>query len=139
MGLTRYPRPLPIRFQTFDEDSAGTQVRIVIDEFTWTWKDEVLVVVNLIVVEKHADGTLIKKVLRLGVPVGTMEIMDEVQMNRTSATRKGWKNRLLFFEFSGNCARVIYNIDVANSHCQKPQGETLNLRKMKRLDPLVCS
>ena len=51
MGLTRYPRPLPTQFQTFDEDSTGTQIRIVIDELIWTWKDEVLVVVNLIVVE----------------------------------------------------------------------------------------
>ena len=59
------------------------------------------------------------KVMRAGVPVGAMEIMDEVQMNvvnRAGATGKIWKEvPTLFFKFSGTKASVKDNIDVVRS------------------------
>jgi len=69
------------------------------------------------------------KVLRAGVPIGAMEIMDEVQMsviNRTGATGgKKWKEvPTMFFKFSGTKAGVQENIhlvkDIAKAH--KSQG-----------------
>ena len=62
MGLTtsRYPGQLPTKSQTLHEDSAGTELRIIVDKFMWTWSDEVLLVFILIIVEYHADGTIIK-------------------------------------------------------------------------------
>ena len=54
------------------------------------------------------------KVLRAGVPVAAMEIMDEVQMgviNRTGGTAKTWKEvPTMFFKFSGTKAGVHENI-----------------------------
>lgn len=59
------------------------------------------------------------KVMRAGVPVGAMEIMDEVQMNvvnRAGATGKVWKEvPTLFFKFSGTKAGVRDNISVVKS------------------------
>ena len=59
------------------------------------------------------------KVMRAGVPVGAMEIMDEVQMNvvnRAGATGKVWKEvPTLFFKFSGTKASVKDNIEVVKS------------------------
>jgi D-lactate dehydrogenase (cytochrome) len=59
------------------------------------------------------------KVMRAGVPVGAMEIMDEVQMNvvnRAGATGKVWKEvPTLFFKFSGTKAGVQDNISVVKS------------------------
>ncbi|KAK3044232.1 hypothetical protein LTS18_001833 [Coniosporium uncinatum] len=65
------------------------------------------------------------KVLRVGVPIGAMEIMDEIQMsviNRTGATGgKKWKEvPTMFFKFSGTKAGVQENIhlvkDLAKAH-----------------------
>lgn len=59
------------------------------------------------------------RVMRTGVPVGAMEIMDEVQMNvvnRSGATGKVWKEvPTLFFKFSGTKAGVEDNIRVVKS------------------------
>ncbi|KAI9829423.1 MAG: hypothetical protein M1819_006360 [Sarea resinae] len=64
------------------------------------------------------------KIMRAGVPVAAMEIMDEVQMgvvNQTGATEKKWKEvPTLFFKFSGTKAGVQENIKlvraIASSH-----------------------
>ncbi|KAH8726999.1 hypothetical protein GQ44DRAFT_650256 [Phaeosphaeriaceae sp. PMI808] len=64
------------------------------------------------------------KVLRTGVPVAAMEIMDEVQMsviNRAGSTNKRWKEEpTMFFKFSGTKAGVQENINlvkaIARSH-----------------------
>ena len=59
------------------------------------------------------------KIMRAGVPVGAMEILDEVQMNvinRAGATGKTWKEvPTLFFKFSGTTAGVQDNIKVVRS------------------------
>ncbi|MCJ1407437.1 hypothetical protein MMC19_001508 [Ptychographa xylographoides] len=59
------------------------------------------------------------KVMRAGVPVGAMEIMDEVQMNvvnRAGGTGKIWREvPTLFFKFSGTKAGVRDNIKVVRA------------------------
>ena len=56
------------------------------------------------------------KILRAGVPVAAMEVMDEVQMgvvNRSGATKRKWKEvPTMFFKFSGTKAGVQENISI---------------------------
>lgn len=56
------------------------------------------------------------RVMRTGVPVGAMEIMDETQMsviNRSGVTGKVWKEEpTLFFKFAGTKAGIEDNIRV---------------------------
>ncbi|KAI9819232.1 MAG: hypothetical protein M1827_007388 [Pycnora praestabilis] len=69
-------------------------------------------------------ATAASKVMRAGVPVAAMEIMDDVQMsvvNRSGSTKKKWKEvPTLFFKFSGTKAGVQENIKIveriAKSH-----------------------
>jgi len=55
------------------------------------------------------------QVMRSGVPVAAMEVMDEVQMyviNKSGVTKRKWKEApTLFFKFSGTKAGVRENID----------------------------
>lgn len=66
------------------------------------------------------------QVIRSGVPVAAMEIMDEVQMNvinRAGATNKTWKEAPhLFFKFSGTTAGVKDNISLTQAACKKNKG-----------------
>jgi len=59
------------------------------------------------------------KVLRAGVPVAAMEIMDDVQMaviNKAGSTIKKWKEvPTMFFKFSGTKAGVQENIQLVRS------------------------
>ncbi|KAI9879200.1 MAG: hypothetical protein M1830_009275 [Pleopsidium flavum] len=59
------------------------------------------------------------QVMRAGVPVAAMELMDDVQMsvvNRAGATGKTWKEEpTLFFKFSGTTAGVQDNIKVVRA------------------------
>ncbi|EMD89900.1 hypothetical protein COCC4DRAFT_185383 [Bipolaris maydis ATCC 48331] len=59
------------------------------------------------------------KVLRAGVPVAAMEIMDDVQMgviNKAGATTKKWKELpTMFFKFSGTKAGVQENIELVKA------------------------
>lgn len=59
------------------------------------------------------------KVMRAGIPVAAMEIMDEVQMsviNRSGSTPKKWKEvPTMFFKFSGTKAGVQENIKLVKS------------------------
>ena len=59
------------------------------------------------------------QIMRAGVPVGAMEIMDDVQMhviNRAGATGKTWKEvPTLFFKFSGTNAGVKDNISIVRA------------------------
>lgn len=59
------------------------------------------------------------KVMRAGVPVAAMEIMDEVQMsviNRAGTTSKKWKEvPTMFFKFSGTKAGVQENVKLVKS------------------------
>ncbi|KAF2997400.1 hypothetical protein E8E13_005203 [Curvularia kusanoi] len=64
------------------------------------------------------------KVLRAGVPVAAMEIMDDVQMgviNKAGSTHRKWKEvPTMFFKFSGTKAGVRENIqlvrDISKTH-----------------------
>ena len=59
------------------------------------------------------------RVMRVGVPVGAMEILDEVQMNvvnRGGSTGREWAEvPTLFFKFSGTERGVTDNIDVVKT------------------------
>ncbi|KAF2205122.1 D-lactate dehydrogenase mitochondrial precursor [Delitschia confertaspora ATCC 74209] len=59
------------------------------------------------------------KVMRTGVPVAAMEIMDEVQMaviNKSGSTVKKWKEvPTMFFKFSGTKAGVRENVKLVKS------------------------
>ncbi|KAL2054085.1 hypothetical protein ABVK25_005624 [Lepraria finkii] len=66
------------------------------------------------------------KIMRAGIPVGAMEIMDDVQMNvvnRAGATGKVWKEvPTMFFKFSGTEVGVKDNIRMVKSIAQAHQG-----------------
>lgn len=59
------------------------------------------------------------KVMRAGIPVAAMEIMDEVQMsviNRAGSTAKKWKEvPTMFFKFSGTRAGVQENVKLVKA------------------------
>ncbi|TKX19013.1 D-lactate dehydrogenase [Elsinoe australis] len=63
------------------------------------------------------------KVLRAGVPIGAMEIMDEVQMgvvNKSGFTKKVWKELpTMFFKFSGTKSQVLENINIVRDISKK--------------------
>lgn len=73
------------------------------------------------------------KVMRKGVPVGAVEIMDEVQMNvinRAGQTGKVWKEvPTLFFKFSGTSAGVKDNIGVVKSITKAHKGGDFEFAK----------
>ncbi|KAI9757368.1 MAG: hypothetical protein M4579_003482 [Chaenotheca gracillima] len=66
------------------------------------------------------------KVMRMGVPVAAMEIMDEVQMrvvNKSASTGRKWKEvPTLFFKFSGTKAGVRENIDIVKAIAKSHRG-----------------
>ena len=66
------------------------------------------------------------EVMRAGVPIGAMEIMDDVQMsvvNRAGATGKTWKEMpTLFFKFSGTEVGVKDNIRVVKAITKAHKG-----------------
>ena len=66
------------------------------------------------------------KVMRAGVPIGAMEIMDDVQMNvvnRAGATGKTWKEvPTLFFKFTGTRAGVRDNINTVRGIAKDHRG-----------------
>jgi D-lactate dehydrogenase (cytochrome) len=67
----------------------------------------------------HSAAAAASQVMRYGVPVAAMEIMDEVQMqvvNRSGATARRWKEEpTLFFKFSGTKASVRENIELVKA------------------------
>lgn len=83
------------------------------------------------------------KVMRAGVPIGAMEIMDEVQMNvvnRAGATGKTWKEvPTLFLKFSGTKAGVLENIETVRSIAKKHQGGEFDFAKDAREAKLLWS
>lgn len=72
-------------------------------------------------------------VMRAGVPVGAMEIMDEVQMNvvnRAGGTGKVWKEvPTLFFKFSGTKAGVKDDITTVEALVRKHGGTNIEFAK----------
>ncbi|KAI9760573.1 MAG: hypothetical protein M1835_000143, partial [Candelina submexicana] len=67
----------------------------------------------------RAAAAAASQVMRAGVPIAAMEIMDEVQMsvvNRSGSTSKMWKEvPTLFFKFSGTKAGVQENITLVKA------------------------
>ena len=63
------------------------------------------------------------KILRAGVPVAAMEVMDDVQMgvvNRSGSTKRKWKEEpTMFFKFSGTKAGVQENISLVKQIAKK--------------------
>lgn len=76
------------------------------------------------------------QIMRIGVPVGAMEIMDEVQMNvvnRAGTTGKTWKEMpTMFFKFSGTKAGVQENISVVRSITKTHRGGDFDFAKDAR-------
>jgi D-lactate dehydrogenase (cytochrome) len=72
-------------------------------------------------------------VMRAGIPVGAMEIMDEVQMNvvnRAGGTGKVWKEvPTLFFKFSGTKAGVKDNINNVKAIARAQGGADMEFAK----------
>ena len=73
------------------------------------------------------------KVMRTGVPIGAMEIMDDVQMNvvnRAGATSKVWKEvPTLFFKFSGTKSGVEDNIGIVKAIAKAHRGGDFEFAK----------
>ncbi len=71
-------------------------------------------------------ATAAAKVMRAGIPIGAMEIMDDVQMNvvnRAGATGKTWKEvPTMFFKFSGTTAGVQDNIRMVEEISKAHKG-----------------
>lgn len=78
-------------------------------------------------------ATAASKIMRAGVPIGAMEIMDDVQMNvvnRAGTTGKTWKEMpTMFFKFSGTKAGVQDNIAVVRSVTEAHQGGVFDFAK----------
>lgn len=76
------------------------------------------------------------KIIRAGVPVGAMEIMDDVQMNvvnRAGATDKTWKEvPTMFFKFSGTKAGVQDNISIVKLIAKAHQGGTFEFAQTEK-------
>jgi D-lactate dehydrogenase (cytochrome) len=75
-------------------------------------------------------------IIRSGVPVAAMEIMDEVQMsviNRAGGTSRTWKEvPTIFFKFSGTTAGVKDNISLVTSIAKKNKNDTFIYAKDDR-------
>jgi D-lactate dehydrogenase (cytochrome) len=82
-------------------------------------------------------------VMRAGVPVGAMEIMDEVQMNvvnRAGATGRQWKEvPTLFFKFSGTKAGVQDNITIVKGIAKLHGGGNIEFANDKKAADLLWS
>jgi D-lactate dehydrogenase (cytochrome) len=74
---------------------------------------------------RHAAAAAMQ-VIRSGVPVAAMEIMDDVQMsviNRAGGTNRTWKEvPTIFFKFSGTTAGVQDNIKLTTRIAKANQG-----------------
>jgi D-lactate dehydrogenase (cytochrome) len=73
------------------------------------------------------------QIIRSGVPVAAMEIMDDVQMsviNRAGGTNRTWKEEpTIFFKFSGTTAGVADNIKLTTSIAKRNRaGEFIYAR-----------
>jgi D-lactate dehydrogenase (cytochrome) len=73
------------------------------------------------------------QVIRAGIPVHSMEIMDDVQMsvvNRAGGTGRVWKeDPTLFFKFSGTHSGVVDNIKLTKAIAKKNKGGTFEFAR----------
>ncbi|KAA8896077.1 D-lactate dehydrogenase mitochondrial precursor [Sphaerosporella brunnea] len=82
-------------------------------------------------------------VMRAGVPVACMEVMDEVQMmvvNKAGSTGKEWKELpTLFFKFSGTKAGVLDNISTVKEIAKKHRAGNFEFAKDEKEAKLLWS
>lgn len=75
-------------------------------------------------------ATAAVKIMRAGIPIAAMEIMDEVQMNvvnQAGATKKKWKETpTLFFKFSGTPAAVQEHVQQVKELSKQHHGGTFD-------------
>lgn len=73
------------------------------------------------------------KIMRAGIPIAAMEIMDDVQMgviNQSGATKKSWKEvPTLFFKFSGTPSSVKEHIQQVKSLSKQHAGGDFEFTK----------
>ncbi|KAH0006347.1 hypothetical protein KCU78_g12361, partial [Aureobasidium melanogenum] len=66
------------------------------------------------------------RIIKAGVPIGAMEIMDDVQMsvvNKSKSTKKVWREvPTMFFKFSGTKAGVRENIDLVKKFSKQSKS-----------------
>ncbi|KAK7714464.1 D-lactate ferricytochrome c oxidoreductase [Botryosphaeria dothidea] len=71
-------------------------------------------------------ATAASKIMRAGIPVAAMEIMDDVQMgviNKVGSTKRKWNEvPTMFFKFSGTKAGVKDNIETVQAITRKNMG-----------------
>ncbi|TGZ78010.1 FAD-binding domain-containing protein [Ascodesmis nigricans] len=83
------------------------------------------------------------RVMRAGVPVAAMEIMDEVQMevvNRSGFTGRKWKEvPTLFFKFSGTKAGVLDNISVVKKITKRHEAQDFELARNEEEGKMLWS
>lgn len=76
------------------------------------------------------------KIIRSGVPVAAMEVLDEVQMNvinRAGATNRVWKEApTLFFKFSGTKSGVQENIKLATAIAKENNSDKFVFAKSEK-------
>ena len=79
----------------------------------------------------HAAASCAQGVIRSGIPVAAMEIMDDVQMgvvNRAGATKKKWKEvPTLFFKFSGTPRAVEEHIAQVKALSKQSSGSDFEI------------
>ena len=82
-------------------------------------------------------------VMRAGIPVGAMELMDDVQMNvinRAGGTGRSWREApTLFFKFTGTNAGIQENINLTKSIAQSHKGGDFEFAKNEEESGLLWS
>ena len=84
----------------------------------------------------HDAASTAMQLIRKGIPVQCMEILDDVQMdviNRAGGTGRAWKKQpTLFFKFSGTTAGVADSIALTTKLAQGNKADTFEFAKTER-------
>ncbi|PLB39239.1 FAD-binding oxidoreductase [Aspergillus candidus] len=84
----------------------------------------------------HDAASTAMQLIKKGIPVQCMEILDDVQMdviNRAGGTGRAWKKQpTLFFKFSGTTAGVADSIDLTTKLAQGNKADTFEFAKTER-------
>jgi D-lactate dehydrogenase (cytochrome) len=81
----------------------------------------------------HAAAECVSNVVRDGIPIAGIEILDDVQMrciNESGSTTRTWKESpTLFFKFTGTPGAVKEQIDLVKKIAQKKKSQTFEFAK----------
>ncbi|PKY07831.1 proteins the FAD binding domain-containing protein [Aspergillus campestris IBT 28561] len=84
----------------------------------------------------HDAASTAMQLIKKGIPVQCMEILDDVQMdviNRAGGTGRSWKKQpTLFFKFSGTTAGVADSIALTTKLAQGNKADTFEFAKTER-------